>query len=73
MRGFFLLHRKLVTTILLLNRGMNVAAAAKPNILVIMADDVGWASLQAFPPRGPAPASQAHVEQQASGENGLAQ
>ena len=39
---------RLVTPAALLVCSMNLLAADKPNILVIMADDVGWASLGSY-------------------------
>ena len=39
---------KLAIAISLVVSGMNALAATKPNILVIMADDVGWASLGSY-------------------------
>jgi arylsulfatase A-like enzyme len=39
---------KILAPAALLSCSMNLAAADKPNILVIMADDVGWASLGSY-------------------------
>ena len=39
---------RILAAVALLSCGMNAVAAAKPNILVIMADDVGWASLGSY-------------------------
>jgi hypothetical protein len=40
---------RLATFVALVVSGFVASAAAKPNIIVIMADDVGWASLRHFP------------------------